>query len=101
MGYYRILGRVTDRITIKGYKLDPGSVENQLYNQLPNIGDVAVFGDNTVMCIYTGDIEEAVVRRTLIGIGTQCNPKFLLHVDAIPKNTAGKISRSMLKDLYR
>lgn len=100
MGYYRILGRVQDRITVKAYKLDPVSIENQLYNLLPDIGEVVVFGSDTVMCIYTGDIEEAVVRRTLIDIGTQCNPKFLLRVDAIPKNTAGKVSRSMLKDLY-
>jgi malonyl-CoA/methylmalonyl-CoA synthetase len=100
-GYYRILGRVQDRIIVKAYKLDPVSIENQLYNLLPDIGEVVVFGSDTVMCIYTGDIEEAVVRRTLIDIGAQCNPKFVQRVDTIPKNTAGKTSRAMLRGLYQ
>lgn len=100
-GYYRILGRVVDRITVKGYKLDPLSIENQLCNQLPDIGEVAVFGDNAVMCVYTGDVDESVVRQQLIKIGVQCNPRFLQRVNTIPKNTAGKVSRSMLQDIYK
>jgi acyl-coenzyme A synthetase/AMP-(fatty) acid ligase len=101
MGYYRILGRVNDRIAVRGYKLDPVSIENQLYNRLPNIGEVAVFGDNNVKCIYTGDLDESQVRNTLTQIGEQCNPKFLQRVDTIPKNSAGKMSRTMLTDLYK
>ena len=101
LGYYRILGRVTDRITVKGYKLDPVSIENQLYNQLPNIGEVMIFGNTDIKCIYTGNVEEHQVRKELIKIGPQCNPRFLQRVDAIPKNTAGKVSRSMLEGLYK
>jgi acyl-coenzyme A synthetase/AMP-(fatty) acid ligase len=101
LGYYRILGRVNDRITIKGYKLDPVSIENQLYNQLPDIGEIVVFGNDSVMCIYTGNLDETLIRKTLIGIGSNCNPKFIQRVNEIPKNTAGKISRAMLRDLYK
>jgi len=99
--YYRILGRVQDRITVKAYKLDPASIENQLYNILPTIGEAVVFGDSSVMCIYTGDVDEQQVRTALTQIGAPCNPKFLQRVNTIPKNAAGKTSRSMLKDLYR
>jgi acyl-coenzyme A synthetase/AMP-(fatty) acid ligase len=100
-GYYRILGRVQDRITVRGYKLDPVSIENQLYSLLPNIGEVVVFGKDIVMCIYTGDVDNSLVRQTLISIGAMCNPKFLQRVEAIPKNTAGKTSRAMLQGLYQ
>jgi acyl-coenzyme A synthetase/AMP-(fatty) acid ligase len=101
LGYYRILGRVNDRITVKGFKLDPVSIENQLYNSLPDVGEVTVFGSNAIMCIYTGDLEEHQVRKELIKIGSQCNPRLLQRVDTIPKNTAGKVSRSMLEELYK
>ena len=100
MGYYRILGRVVDRLNIKGYKIDPLSIENQLLNQLPDLGEVAVFGNDRVMCVYTGNVDEQLVRRTLINIDAHCNPKFLQRVDIIPNNTAGKVSRTFLKDYY-
>lgn len=100
LGYYRILGRVVDRLNVKGYKLDPLSIENQLYN-LVDVTEVAVFGTDTVMCVYTGNVDEVEVRRALTSIDAHCNPKFLKRVDDIPKNAAGKVSRSYLKDYYK
>lgn len=100
-GYFRILGRVVDRLNIKGYKIDPVSVESQLYNYLPGIKEVVVFGDDKIMCIYTGDVDAKDVKSALIKIDPHCAPTFLHNLVSIPKNSAGKISRSMLKGMYK
>jgi acyl-coenzyme A synthetase/AMP-(fatty) acid ligase len=99
-GYVRILGRSIDRINIRGYKIDPLSIENQLYNCIPEIGDVVVFGTDRLMCIYTGDIDPAVVKKQLLSISPYCYPKLLEQVTSIPKNAAGKTSRTLLNRMY-
>lgn len=100
-GYYKIIGRHKDRIDIHGYKIDPLSVENQLYNNVPGIEQVAVFGKNRVMCIYTGIVTEQQVRQAINDIDWHCNPRLVKRVDFIPVNNAGKVSRTMLTDLYQ
>ena len=100
-GYYRIIGRYKDRIDVHGYKIDPLSIENQLYNTVPGIDQVAVFGKNRVMCVYTGTATEQQVRQAIGNIDWHCNPKLVKQVDSIPVNNAGKVSRNMLTDLYQ
>ena len=100
-GYYRILGRRLDRLVLHGIKIDPLSVENKLYNQLPELTEVAVFGGDRMMCVYTGNVDPAQVRQALINIDPVCNPRMLQQVNAIPKNAAGKVSRTNLKELYQ
>ena len=100
-GYYKIKGRNLDRLTLHGIKLDPLSIENKVYNQLAGIKEVVVFGENKMMCVYVGTATPAQVRETLTAISRLCNPKFLLQVDEIPKNNAGKVSRKFLKELYQ
>ena len=101
MGYYQILGRRLDRLNVHGIKLDPLSIENKLYNRIPELTEVAVFGEDKMMCVYSGNVAPDQVRKTLIEIDPHCNPKFLQQLDAIPKNNAGKISRTSLKELYQ
>jgi len=100
-GYYKIIGRQKDRIDIRGYKIDPLSIENQLYNNVPGIAQAAVFGKNRVMCVYTGTATEQQVRQAINDIDSHCSPKLVLQVDTIPVNSAGKISRSMLTEFYQ
>ena len=100
-GYYKILGRNIDRLTLHGIKLDPLSIENKVYNQLPDVNEIVVFGEDKMMCIYTGTAIPAQVREALTSINPLCNPRFLQQVDEIPKNNAGKVSRTLLKDLYQ
>ena len=46
--YFRILGRVTDIINVGGQKVYPSEVEN-LILQLPNVQDVAVYGEASAL----------------------------------------------------
>lgn len=99
-GYYRILGRSVDRINVRGYKLDPLSLENKLYAALPEIKELAVFGSDTVKCIYNGPYATQQVKDILRSMGQQCHPSYISQVDEIPKTISGKISRTYLNTIY-
>ena len=99
-GYFRILGRSVDRINVRGYKLDPLSLENKLYAALPDLKELAVFGTSTVKCVYSGPYEKRQIKDLLMSMGQQCFPTYLEQVDEIPKNISGKISRSQLNTIY-
>ncbi len=99
-GYFRILGRSVDRINVRGYKLDPLSLENKLYAALPDLQELAVFGTDAVKCVYTGPYNKQQIKDLLLSMGQQCFPVYLEQVDKIPKNSSGKISRSQLNSIY-
>lgn len=99
-GYYRILGRHRDQINVKGIKVNPLSIEIQIRNFFPNITDVAIFGNTRLKCLYTGDVDKDKLEKWLCDLGSQCKPLVLEKLDTIPKNNVGKISRSLLDNLY-
>lgn len=95
-GYYRILGRLKDRINIRGYKFDPASLERQLLAVVPGLSEVAVFGDRSVNCVYVGDCTDQAIQQALIQLHADCRPRYLEKVATIPVGPSGKISRSWL-----
>ncbi len=95
-GYFRILGRVQDTINVRGYKLNPVSIEQHLYNYFNDIGECVVFGTNKLKCLYTGDTNSKQINDFLMSLSSYCKPALLTKVDKIPLNAMGKISRSML-----
>ena len=100
-GYYRILGRSRDQINIRGVKINPASLERQLLAAIPAVGDCAVFGTDSVKCLYTGTVDPAVIRDFLTSLGSYCRPQVLQQIDAIPVSPpVGKVSRSWLNERY-
>ena len=99
-GYYKILGRADDRINVNGYKLDPLSIENMLFEKLPDLEECAVFGRDSIKCVYVGPYSKQQVKEVLCSINKHSNPKKLEKLQSIPKNTAGKISRTFLNQLF-
>lgn len=97
LGYYRILGRHKDQINVKGIKLNPVSIEQQLKDSDLGIEDCVIFGSDSVKCLYVGKCDEEVVKKFLIGLGPHCWPALLKKVSAIPVSTSGKISRTWLE----
>ena len=100
LGYYRILGRSGDQINVRGIKIDPLSIENQLYSRFPTVSECAVFGKQALKCVYAGDVAKKEVSEWLSSLGSHCRPILIHQVDSIPKNHAGKVSKSLLEDLY-
>lgn len=99
-GYYRILGRSRDQINVKGLKINPVSLEAKLKDNIDNLQDCVIFGQDQVKCLYVGACDPQEITRYLIKLGRQCRPTLLQHVNEIPTSPSGKISRTWLDVQY-
>ncbi len=99
-GYVKILGRSVDRINVRGYKIDPLSIERKLYDRFDQIDECVVFGQDRLKCLYSGSVDPAEISQFLVSLGQNCRPRFLRCVNEIPKNSNGKISRSLLDQQF-
>lgn len=99
-GYYKILGRHKDQINVRGSKLNPVSLERQLLQSINGLVECAVFGTDTVKCLFVGTCDADSISVFLSSLGKHCRPSMIEHVDAIPLNATGKVSRTMLNALY-
>jgi len=95
-GYYTIIGRSVEQINVNGIKVNPLSLETQLLEKFFDLQQVTIFGDDTVNCIYVGDVAEADIRKFLLSLGDHCFPRTLIKTEEIPTNENGKISRKYL-----
>jgi acyl-coenzyme A synthetase/AMP-(fatty) acid ligase len=100
-GYFKIIGRSVDRINIKGYKIDPVSVENQIKKLLPDLESVVIFGKTSCNCVYVGPVESNDVATALKQIHPYCVPKFIQQEKVIPRADSTKISRNWLIEHYQ
>jgi acyl-coenzyme A synthetase/AMP-(fatty) acid ligase len=101
LGYYKITGRLRDQINVKGYKLDPASIEKQLLHKIPSLESCVIFGHSEVMCLYAGQVEKKQIQEALLGIHTACRARLIEQVDSIPVSDSGKISRTWLSKIYK
>jgi len=99
-GYYRILGRHRDQINVRGIKINPLSIENQLHDQFKDLQQCVIFGTQGLKCLIVGDTDLDQVAKFLRSLGHHCTPVLLEKVDEIPTNSSGKISRNMLAGLF-
>ena len=99
-GYFQIVGRSRDQVNIKGYKINPASIETQLKILLPKLKSVAVFGHAVCNCVYVGDVESKVVADAMQQINLLCRPRLIKQLDQIPLSQGDKISRSYLCKLF-
>jgi oxalate---CoA ligase len=99
-GYYKILGRHTDQIVIRGIKLNPVSLEKQLIESVPGLNECVLFGQDSIKCLYVGDCKCTDITNFLLNLGSYCKPKMIKQVDTIPVALSGKISRNYLNLLF-
>lgn len=95
-GYYTIIGRSVEQINVNGIKVNPLSLEAQLLEKFFDLQQVSIFGEDTVNCMYVGDVDEKEIRKFLLSLGDHCFPKTLIKTEEIPTNENGKISRKYL-----
>jgi acyl-coenzyme A synthetase/AMP-(fatty) acid ligase len=99
-GYYVIQGRIKDLISINGAKIAPAVVEKMLIERHPKIGDVVVFGKDTVNVLYDGDCDANDLVKDIRSLCLGYRPTLVQRVDAIPTTAAGKVSRSNLAQVF-
>lgn len=110
-GYVHIAGRGKDLIITGGYNVYPIEVESEI-DALPGVVESAVigvphpdFGEavTAVLVIHPGaQLDEAAVRRQLEQrLANFKLPKRVLFADELPRNTMGKVQKSLLRERYR
>jgi malonyl-CoA/methylmalonyl-CoA synthetase len=106
-GYVHIVGRMKDLVISGGYNVYPKEVETEL-DAIPGVAESAVFG------VPHPDFGEGVTAAVVLQSGAQLSeadildsvrsrlaryklPKRILLVDALPRNTMGKVQKNVLR----
>jgi malonyl-CoA/methylmalonyl-CoA synthetase len=109
-GYLTIVGRSKDLIISGGYNVYPAEVEGVL-NEQPGVAESAVigvphadFGEAVVALVIAkpGPLPQeaaliAALKGTIAGFKV---PKRVLVVDALPRNTMGKVQKNLLREQH-
>ena len=105
-GYVHIVGRDKDLIITGGYNVYPKEVE-LVVDQVAGVVESAVIGvphgdfGEAVVAIVVGTVEEAEVLETIRdAIARFKQPKRVVVVDALPRNTMGKVQKNVLRDRF-
>ncbi|SEK27535.1 malonate--CoA ligase [Pacificibacter marinus] len=109
-GYVSIVGRNKDLIISGGYNIYPKEIELVLDEQ-PGVLESAVigvphpdFGETVVGVIValpnqTPDLD-AIIEACKTSLARFKHPRKLVVVDALPRNTMGKVQKNILRDTY-
>ncbi|MHB8465474.1 MAG: class I adenylate-forming enzyme family protein [Acidimicrobiales bacterium] len=111
-GYISITGRLKDVIIRNGENISAKQVEDLLFDH-PKVADVAVIGlpdDRTgervcaVVATAVGEVPLGLAELTAFlrdaGLRAQAIPEQVEHVEAIPRNPAGKVTKAALKERF-
>ncbi|HLN18216.1 MAG TPA: AMP-binding protein [Acidimicrobiales bacterium] len=111
-GYVTITGRLKDVIIRNGENVSAKEVEDLLYAH-PRVAEAAVFGLPdvrtgermcAVVCPTAGadplTFEEMVEYLRSAGLRPQALPERLEHLDRLPRNPAGKVTKRVLQDRF-
>lgn len=109
-GYLFIVGRSKDIIITGGMNVYPKEIEREI-DALPNIVESAVFGvphhdfgEATIAAIVTESHGEVHETELLRGLKTKLAgykiPKRILTIDELPRNTMGKVQKTLLRDRF-
>lgn len=110
-GYVRIVGRTKDLVITGGFNVYPKEVESEI-DQIAGVAESAViglphpdFGEGVTAVVVRrhaaalteGDVIAALEAR----LARFKQPKRVLFVDELPRNTMGKVQKNVLRDRYK
>ncbi|CAN5199191.1 malonyl-CoA synthase [soil metagenome] len=109
-GYVAIVGRAKDLIIAGGYNIYPAEVETVL-DELPEVRESAVIGvphgdmgEAVVAVVVPRDralADEAAIKAAVAPILARFKqPRRIVFVDELPKNSMGKVQKTVLRDRY-
>ena len=110
-GFVTIVGRSKDLIISGGYNVYPAEIEG-IVNDLPGVAESAVigvphpdFGEAVVAVLVARPgaavDASAVVAQLKAQIANFKVPKRVFVVDALPRNTMGKVQKNLLRDQHK
>jgi malonyl-CoA/methylmalonyl-CoA synthetase len=105
-GYFTIVGRDKDMIISGGLNVYPKEIEDVL-NELPNVLESAVFGlqhadfgEAVVAAVVVNDDkndENQIIDFTKDKIAKYKQPKKIIFMDNLPRNSMGKVQKNLLR----
>ena len=109
-GYVHIVGRGKDLVITGGYNVYPKEIEVEI-DALPGVFESAVFGvphadfgegvTAVVVRKKGADLDEQAVLKALDSrLAKYKQPKRVLFIDELPRNTMGKVQKNLLRDAY-
>ena len=104
-GYVVIVGRGKDLIITGGFNVYPKEVESVI-DDLPGVDESAVigvahpdFGEGVVAVVVGEGTDEATILDELSDkLANFKQPKRVFFVDALPRNTMGKVQKNVLRE---
>ena len=110
-GYVHIVGRDKDLIISGGFNIYPKEIES-LIDELPDVEESAVvglphddFGEGVTAFIVTKNgtslSEQAVITALSDRLARFKHPKRVILVDQLPRNTMGKVQKSLLREEFQ
>jgi malonyl-CoA/methylmalonyl-CoA synthetase len=111
VGYVSIVGRGKDLVISGGFNVYPKEVESEI-DALPGVDESAVIGvphpdfGEGVTAVVTlkrgAALTEADVLAALAGrLAKYKQPKRVIFIDALPRNTMGKVQKNVLRDEHK
>ena len=111
-GYFWIIGRVDDTLSVAGHRIGTAEVESALVSH-PAVAESAVVGTPdeiagesiaafvTLRAQFDGsdELQAELIAHVGERLGRFARPKQLRFADALPKTRSGKIMRRLLRDL--
>lgn len=106
-GQLHFVERLDRQVKVRGYRLDPGEIENAVC-RLDSVRDAVVVAEahdgtdtsdvDALVCYYQGDLDPRSVRQHLEGVLDPYKvPSVLNRVDAFPYTPNGKVDRDALR----
>jgi malonyl-CoA/methylmalonyl-CoA synthetase len=109
-GYLRIVGRAKDMVITGGYNVYPKEIELLIDAQRGVVESAVIgvphpdFGEGVVGVVVLQNPDATTEESILAAIGPQLAryklPKRLFFVDALPRNTMGKVQKNLLRESY-
>lgn len=110
-GYVHIIGRGKDLVISGGYNIYPKEVENEI-DAIDGVIESAVIGvphpdfGEGVVAVVVKEPTSSLSEKDVIGaLATRLarfkQPKHVFFVDALPRNTMGKVQKNILRDQHK
>ena len=109
-GRLSIVGRAKDLVISGGYNVYPKEVERAL-DEMPEVRESAVIGvphtdfGEAVVAVVVPENAPVTLAHIDAALGSQLarfkQPKRVVNVDALPRNTMGKVQKNVLRETYR
>ena len=109
-GYVSIVGRGKDLVISGGYNIYPKEVESEI-DQLDGVVESAVIGvshpdfGEGVTAVVVSQLGRTLTEKDILGalqdrIAKYKQPKRVIFVEDLPRNTMGKVQKNVLRDRY-